>query len=98
MNTHPLRGRAVTAAVLLAATLALTAADLKNGKEKPKTRPYTLKICIVSGLDLDDAALVFTYEDREIKVCCDMCIDDFYKDPLHFVDKIEEAEKGKKSK
>ena len=39
---------------------------------------------------------VFTYQDREIKLCCKDCKKDFDKDPKKFVKKIEKAEKSVK--
>ncbi|MEW6304121.1 MAG: hypothetical protein AB1705_11655 [Verrucomicrobiota bacterium] len=83
------------AAFALALTLSLAAAD---GKKEKAPKPYPLKTCVVSGLDLGDSPITFTYEDREIKICCDQCQEDFYKEPQHFVEKLEMAEKAKKTK
>jgi YHS domain-containing protein len=59
-----------------------------------KLKPYTLKICIVSGEKLGEMgdAFGFKYEGREIKFCCQGCVKDFKKDPAKYVKKIEEAE------
>lgn len=64
-----------------------------------KPTPYTLDTCVVSGDKLGDMGkpYVFTYEGREIKLCCKSCYKDFKKDPAKYIKKIEEAEaKAKK--
>ena len=81
------------------AVVALAAAGHAEGKnEKPK--PYPLKTCIVSGEKLDGEmgkAYLFTYQGREIKLCCKSCLKDFDKEPSKYLKKIEEAEaKAKK--
>lgn len=55
-------------------------------------RPYVLPECIVSGQKLEDDALTFKYQGREIRTCCDRCMDDFFQDPETYVAKINEAE------
>ncbi len=92
----------LTAAVLLtaylAAPLAILAADSKDAKKSDKPKPYTLKTCPVSDEKLGAMgdAFVFTYQDREIKLCCKDCKKDFDKDPKKFIKKIEKAEKSAK--
>ena len=84
----------------LAAPLAALAADSKDAKKSEKAKPYTLKTCPVSdeklGGDPDMKPYVFTYEGREIKLCCKDCKKDFDKDPKKYVKKIEAAEKKAK--
>src|ERR1041384_6068035 len=79
----------------LAAPLAIMAADAKDDKKPEKAKPYTLKTCPVSDEKLGEMGdpYVFTYEGREIKLCCKSCLKDFNKEPAKFVKKIEEAEK-----
>ena len=90
-------GTLLAAAVLGGSFLALAA-------DKPadtKIKPYTLKICVVSGDKLGEMGkpFVFTNEDREIKLCCKSCLKDFKKDPAKYLKKIEQAEaKAKKDK
>src|SRR5438552_4194755 len=92
----------LTAAVLitayLAAPLATLADDGKDAKKADKPKPYTLKTCPVSDEKLGGMgdAFVFTYQDREIKLCCKDCKKDFDKDPKKFIKKIEKAEKTAK--
>jgi len=93
----------ITAAVLiaayLAAPLAALAADSKDAKNPEKAKPYTLKTCPVSGEklggDMGDP-YVFTYQGREIKLCCKDCKKDFDKNPKKYIKKIEEGEKSAK--
>ena len=66
---------------------------------KTKAKPYPLKTCVVSdekfGGDMGDP-YVFTYQGREVKLCCKGCLDDFNKDAAKYVKKMEEAEKKQK--
>ena len=79
----------------LAAPLAALAADSKDAKKSEKAKPYALKTCPVSDEKLGEMGdpYVFTYKDREIKLCCKDCKKDFDKNPEKFVKKIEKAEK-----
>ncbi len=81
-----------TAACLAAFATSLFAAD-KNDDKKAKAIPYPLKVCLVQDDKLDDKPFVFTYQGREIKLCCDSCKPDFDKNPAKFIKKLEEAEK-----
>ena len=84
----------------LAAPLAGLAAEGKDAKKVEKVKPYTLKTCPVSdeklGADPDMKPYVFTYGDREIKLCCKDCKKDFDKNPKKYIKKIEEGEKSPK--
>jgi YHS domain-containing protein len=80
-----------------ASALTTFGADSKTEKLKP----YTLKICVVSGDKLGEMGdpFVYAYKGREIKFCCKGCLKDFNKDPQKYIKKIEEAEaKAKKAK
>jgi hypothetical protein len=89
---------AVLVTAFLAAPLAGWSADAQAEK-KDKPKPYPLKTCIVSdeklGGDMGDP-YVFTYEGREIKLCCKSCKKDFDKAPKKFIAKVEAAEKKTK--
>jgi hypothetical protein len=92
----------LTSSVLVVAVLAGPFVALA-GDEKPaaKPKPYTLKKCVVSGEKLGEMGkpFVFTYEGREIKLCCPDCQKNFKKTPAKYVKKIEEEEaKAKKGK
>jgi hypothetical protein len=89
----------LTVATLIGCYLAgpalVIAADAKAEKSDKAKKPYTLKTCVVSDEKLGEMGdpHVFTYEGREIKLCCKSCLKDFQKEPAKFVKKIEEAEK-----
>jgi len=89
--------KSVVGAGVLLAVVALASAGPAEGKSA-KPKPYPLKTCIVSGEKLDGdmgKPYVFTYQDREIKLCCKSCLKDFNKEPAKFIKKLEEAEKAK---
>lgn len=55
------------------------------------TKPYPLKICLVSGEKLgsmgEPTSLI--HEGQEIKFCCDSCEPRFKKDPAKYLSKLE---------
>jgi hypothetical protein len=83
----------LAALALLTASTALDAGPADSKKEAKELRPYVLPDCIVSGRKLESDALSFKYDGREIRTCCDMCMDDFFRDPENWVERIAEAEK-----
>jgi len=93
----------LTGAVLLSGFLTVPflglSADSNGDKKDEKAKPYPLKTCIVSeeklGGDMGDP-YVFTYQGREIKLCCKSCLKDFNKDSAKYIKKIEAAEKKAK--
>jgi hypothetical protein len=90
-------GTLLAVAVLGASLLALAA----DKPAETKIKPYTLKVCVVSGDKLGEMGkpFVFTNDTREIKLCCKSCLKDFKKDPEKYIKKIEQAEaKAKKDK
>jgi len=86
---------AILVSTFLAAPLAGWSAD---STKKEKVKPYVLKTCSVSDEKLGEMGdpFVFTYEGREIKLCCKSCKKDFDKEPAKFIKKIEKAEKKEK--
>ena len=94
------RIRTLTVGVLLVAFCAAPLAGFAADK-KAKLKPYTLKVCIVTGDKLGEMGdpFVYAYKGREIKFCCKGCLKDFNKEPDKYIKKIEEAEaKAKKAK
>jgi YHS domain-containing protein len=90
---------AILVAAFLAAPLAGLAADARANTKEKKPKPYPLETCVVSGEKLGGdmgEPYVFTYEGREIKLCCKSCKKDFDKAPAKFVAKVDEAAKGVK--
>lgn len=91
------RWKSVVGASVMLAVVALASAGAAEGKSS-KPNPYPLQTCIVSGEKLDGdmgKAYVFTYQNRELKLCCKGCVKDFNKEPAKFIKKLEEAEKAK---
>jgi len=80
--------------------LGLTGVALVGHAADKKVKPYPLDTCVVSGEKLgEDPSMkphVFTYEGREIKLCCKSCLKDFKKDSAKYIAKIEAAEKKAK--
>ena len=91
-----LTATAISISILGAPLLGLAA----EAKKDEKTKPYTLKTCMVSGDKLGEMGkpYVFTNDNREIKLCCKDCLKDFKKDPKKYTKKIEEAEAKEKKK
>ena len=87
----------LTLSLAAAMVFAAVASVVLAAEEKPaaKAKPYPLKVCVVSdekfGGDMGDP-YVFTYEGREVKLCCKGCLDDFKKDAAKYVKKMEAAE------
>ena len=52
---------------------------------------YPLTTCLISGDELDDGATNYVYENRLIRLCCDMCIETFLKNPNAYLEKLNEA-------
>lgn len=50
------------------------------------------KICPVSGEKIDEAMgpVTYEYEGKIYNFCCEMCIDEFKKDPQKYIKKVEE--------
>lgn len=85
-------------ALLAGASIALVGADKKA--KKAAAKPFPLSTCIVTdeklGGDMGEP-FVFTYEGREMKLCCKSCEKDFKKDKAKFVKKFDEASKKVKA-
>ncbi len=82
--------------------LALAGASLITAvaaDKKPAARPYPLQTCVVSdekfGGEMGEP-YVFTYQGREVKLCCKGCLDDFNKTPATYLKKMEAGEKKNK--
>jgi len=89
--------KTLTATLLVAAfALAPLTGFAADEKKAAKAKPYPLKTCVVSdekfGGEMGEP-YVFTYKDREVKLCCKSCLKDFNKEPAKFVKKMEAAEK-----
>lgn len=61
--------------------------------EQPTEHTYPLGTCIVSGGKLGSMgdAVIYEHEGREIRFCCDRCVEIFEKDPEKYLKKLDEA-------
>lgn len=59
---------------------------------------YPLTTCVVSGEKLDDMGkpYIFTYEGRQVELCCSSCKKSFDKDPAKYMEKLDAAAKAAK--
>lgn len=69
---------------------------LSTGCSTPKSaasnaHPYPLKVCLVSGNNLDSMGdtITETYKGREIKFCCEPCVKKFHAHPEKYLSKLE---------
>ena len=62
--------------------------------KKPAPKPYALDTCAVCGMKLGmmGKPYVFTYKDREIKVCEKSEEKEFLKEPAKYIKQVEDAE------
>ena len=76
------------------ALAALTPSTLAEGQPS-KAKPYPLQTCVVSGEKLGGMGdpYVFTYQGREIKLCCQGCLKKFNKESASFLKQLDAAEK-----
>jgi len=92
----------VIAAIALSFSLPMAmSADAPAQKQEPKKeapvepkaalKPYPLTTCMVSGekVDVNGKPVVIEYKGRELKFCCNDCVDDFKKDPEKYLKKLE---------
>jgi hypothetical protein len=82
------------AALLLAAAVTGLISVRAGEDPKPKIKPYTLTTCAVCEMKLGSMGkpYVFTYQDREIKVCEKAEEAEFKKDPAKYIKQIDAAE------
>lgn len=86
--------------LLLASLLLLGLSAAVRAEDQPAAPAYPLKTCIVSGEALDDPDMggpvkyIHKEEgkpDREIQLCCKMCVGKFKKDPAKYLAKLDAA-------
>jgi YHS domain-containing protein len=92
-------GLGVGAVVVLLAVSGITFAAA-DAKEKQKSKPYPLSVCLVTDEKLGDMGEphVIQYKGREIKFCCDHCEKDFRTEPQKFLAKLDKAAKSSATK
>jgi len=94
--TTILRSNLITSLTVALAFQLLRASVAAEAPASAKIKPYPLATCVVSGEKLGGAMgepHVFTYQGREIKLCCKSCLKDFEAEPAKFVAKVDEATK-----
>ena len=52
---------------------------------------YPLDTCLISGDELGDEPIDYVYENRLVRLCCEMCIGSFLKNPDAYLAKLNEA-------
>ncbi|MFN0059255.1 MAG: hypothetical protein ACKVX7_12415 [Planctomycetota bacterium] len=62
----------------------------KEAGKKAIGDPYMLDTCPVSGKKLEAKPTVYQHEGREVRFCCDKCIDGFKAEPAKFIAKIDQ--------
>ena len=80
-------------------TAAVSCSRSDEARPAANVKPYPLDTCLVCDMKLAEMQhpCVFTYRDREIKVCDKGEQKDFEKEPATYLKKLEEAEaKSKK--
>ncbi len=84
---------------LFSAALLLAVPVLAQSSAAPKGDSYPLKTCVVSDEKLEGDIVKYVHKeagkpDREVRFCCDGCIDDFKKSPAKFLAKLDAAGKS----
>ena len=76
----------LTALAVAARTICAVNAEDKKTEKKAE-------VCPVSGEKLGEMGkpYVFTYQGKEVKLCCKSCEKDFKKDPAKYLKKMEAA-------
>ncbi|MBU6300096.1 MAG: hypothetical protein KGS60_00960 [Verrucomicrobia bacterium] len=87
MKTKPIHPSFTTA--LLALGLAFT--SVTGVAVAAKTKPYPLKVCLVSGNELDSMGgpVSKVYNGQEIKFCCKPCVKKFEANQQKYLAKLK---------
>lgn len=77
----------------LLTALAITALTICAVNAEEKKTEKKAELCPVSGEKLGEMGkpYVFTYEGKEVKLCCKSCEKDFKKEPAKYLKKMEAA-------
>ena len=67
-----------------------TAVETEKVPAANEVDPYPLSNCIVSGESLADLGepVVIDHEGREVRFCCNDCVDSFKRNPSRFLEKM----------
>lgn len=71
----------------------LVAAEPVTTEPAKKEYPYPLSTCVISGepLTVHGKPIVLVEADREVKLCCKMCVSDFKKTTAESLAKLDQA-------
>jgi hypothetical protein len=73
-------------------TLLVTCAAIGSpGRTLAGTKPYPLKVCLVTDNDLDSMGdqQVHNYNGQQLKFCCDACYKKLLKNPAKYLAKLK---------
>lgn len=72
------------------AALAFSLVACATPKSATASKPYPLKVCLVTGNDLDSMGdpRVEVYNGRELRFCCKPCVRKFYANPEKYLAKL----------
>lgn len=70
--------------------------DDQPEKSAEASKPYPLKVCVVSGEELGSMGKVhvINHEGSEVRFCCKECVPDFEKDPAKYLAMLKAGKAG----
>ena len=69
------------------------AAETEHGMGEPGKHVPGAPVCPVSGHDAtSETAVVIQYEGKEVRLCCQDCVEPFNKEPAKYMAKLESSE------
>lgn len=87
---------ALTVGPMLFAASPANPSKNSDAKSAPSSKPYPLKVCIVTDNDLDsmgdESSLI--HEGQTVKFCCPPCEKKFLKNPARYLAKLAPPEKA----
>lgn len=82
-----------------AQSVATSTASAEKSPAPARRDTYPLKACVVSDEKLDGEFVTYVHQeagkpDREVRFCCEGCIEDFKQNPAKFLKKLDDAAKA----
>lgn len=76
--------------IIALAAISMTLISCGTTSTLSGVKPYPLKVCLVTGNDLDSMGDQQThiYNGQELKFCCDTCWEKFQKNPAKYLSKL----------
>lgn len=77
--------------LLCASLLTIFSTSCATSNAVSSSKPYPLKVCIVSGNTLDSMGDTITeeYHGQQVKFCCKPCVKKFHANPDKYLRKIQ---------